>query len=184
MAVARKLFRLFKSFNEVQTIIKTLKADSKPVDKYLAVLTRLAFLFYWFFDNLGVLIKIKFITSLNAANAVRRANKAWLTGLVLTIIGAIRTLIKLAHESKQLRELKARGSDSMDETQLKEQVTKLKTSRRTAIFNLIKALGDSTTASQGLGYPKRFIGVEFNDGIVGVGGFTSAFLNCYQQYPK
>ena len=54
MAVARKLFRLFKSFNEVQTIIKTLKADSKPVDKYLAVLTRLAFLFYWFFDNLSL----------------------------------------------------------------------------------------------------------------------------------
>lgn len=185
MAVARKLFRLFKSFNEIQTILKTLKADSKPADKYLAVLTRLAFLFYWLFDNLGVLIKIKFITSLNLANAVRRANKFWLLGLVLTIIGAVRTLVKLAAEGKALKEAQRAGNnDGGDEAALKEKVSKIKTGRKTAILNLIKAIGDSTTASQGLGYPKQFLGVEFNDGIVGVGGFTSAFLNCYQQYPK
>lgn len=90
MAVSRKLFRLFKSFNEYQTIRKTLVADSKPVDKYLAVATRLAFLFYWLFDNIGVLIKVKFIQSWDLKNAVRRANKFWLLGLVLTLITAIR----------------------------------------------------------------------------------------------
>ena len=61
MSIARKLFRLFKFCNELQTIIKTLKAEGKPVDKYLTVATRLAFAGYWVFDNLGVLIKIKFI---------------------------------------------------------------------------------------------------------------------------
>ena len=51
--------------------------------------------------------------------------------------------------------------------------------KKTQILNIIKNLGDSITASQALGYPSRFLGVNFNDGLVGVGGFTSAFITCY-----
>jgi hypothetical protein len=58
-----------------------------------------------------------------------------------------------------------------------------KAQRRTNILNVIKNLGDSITASQSLGYPTRFLGVNFNDGLVGVGGFTSAAITCYQTYP-
>jgi hypothetical protein len=61
MAVGRKLFRLFKSINEYVNIKKFLQGDLPPVDKYFSVATRLAFLFYWVFDNLGVLVKIKFV---------------------------------------------------------------------------------------------------------------------------
>jgi hypothetical protein len=180
MSISRKLFRLFKFFNEYATIQKTLKGDAAPADKYLAVLTRLAFFFYWVFDNLGVLIKVKFIKSLEMAPTLRRANSFWLLGLVLTIIGGIRSLLKLAVEGKELK-LK---SKEMDEATYKEAANKIKASRKTAVLTLIKAFGDTTTASQGLGYPKQFLGVEFNDGIVGCGGFTSAAINCYQQYPK
>ena len=51
------------------------------------------------------------------------------------------------------------------------------------ILNVIKNCGDGITASQSLGYPQRFVGVNFNDGLVGVGGFTSAAITCYQLYP-
>ncbi len=61
MAVGRKLFRLFKSINEYVNIKKFLNGDLPPTDKYFSVATRLAFLLYWVFDNLGVLVKIKFI---------------------------------------------------------------------------------------------------------------------------
>jgi hypothetical protein len=30
-----------------------------------------------------------------------------------------------------------------------------------------------------LGWPKKFLGYEFHDGIVGLGGLTSALLTCY-----
>ena len=64
-----------------------------------------------------------------------------------------------------------------------EDVKKCNAQQRTNILNVIKNLGDSITASQALGYPTRFLGVNFNDGVVGCGGFTSAFITCYQTYP-
>lgn len=60
---------------------------------------------------------------------------------------------------------------------------KCKVQQKTNTLNVIKNLGDSITASQALGYPTRFLGINFNDGVVGVGGFTSAALTCYQLYP-
>jgi len=71
----------------------------------------------------------------------------------------------------------------MTETEYKDACAKLRSTRLTTIINLIKAFGDITTASQGLGYPKRFLGFDFNDAVVGLGGFTSAALTCYQTYP-
>ena len=65
MSTARKLFRLFKSFNEYVKIKGIMKEETSALDKTLAVLARLGFLFYWFFDNLSVLIKIKFFQSMD-----------------------------------------------------------------------------------------------------------------------
>ena len=56
--------------------------------------------------------------------------------------------------------------------------------KKTQILNIVKNLGDSITASQALGYPSRFFGINFSDGLVGCGGFTSAAITCYQLYPK
>ena len=85
MSVARKLFRLFKSFNEWVKIKAFMKQDMPSFEKNLAILTRAAFLFYWLFDNLAVLCKVKFITSLDMKETARRASKFWLLGIVLGI---------------------------------------------------------------------------------------------------
>lgn len=143
MSIARKLFRLFKFFNEYATIKKTLGTDINAMDKYLTVLTRLAFLGYWVFDNLGVLIKVKFIKSMDMVSVLHKANTFWLLGLVLTIIGGVRSLMKLAVQGKELK-LK---SKELDDATYKEKVAAIKASRKTAIFTLIKAFGDTTTAS-------------------------------------
>lgn len=39
------------------------------------------------------------------------------------------------------------------------------------------------TASQALGLPKKVLGFDFNDGHVGMGGFLSAAITCYQTFP-
>jgi hypothetical protein len=181
MAVARKLFRLFKSFNEWIKIKEFLAGDLNKIDKYLSVATRLAFLLYWIFDNLSVLIKIKFIQGLDLASATKRACAFWLIGLVLGLIHAIRNLMQAAKEHTALLAQKSR--DGMDEAKFKEALAKIRAKRITNQLNLIKNVGDSVTASQGLGYPKKFLGFDFNDGLCGIGGFTSAFLTCYQTYP-
>ena len=187
MGVARKLFRLFKFFNEYITIRNTwAKSDMADFDKYMTCLTRLAFAFYWLFDNMGVLIKVKWLQGYDLAATVRRANKAWLTGLILSIIHIIRKLVQNVKAGTALKKQKAQiGQEGgLDKSSYDEKVKAIKAARVTCIQNLVKNLGDCTTASQGLGYPKRFLGVEFSDGLVGVGGFTSAFLTCYQTYPR
>lgn len=185
MSIARKLFRLFKSFNEYVKVKGFLAGDLPAFDKWLSIATRVAFAFYWLFDNLSVLIKIKFFTSLDFKSMNRKACKFWLLGLVLGLWQAFYNLIQCAKEEARLRLLKARigKEDGIDEAKYQEQVKKVKAKRTTNTLNVIKQLGDSITASQGLGYPTRFLGVNFNDGLVGVGGFTSAFITCYQTYP-
>jgi hypothetical protein len=44
-------------------------------------------------------------------------------------------------------------------------------------------MGDSITSTQLLGLPKQYLGFEFNDGAVGLGGLTSALISCYNAYP-
>jgi len=86
MGVARKLFRLFKSFNEWVKIKEFMNNQALPnFDKYLSIATRLAFLVYWIFDNLAVLAKIKFFTSLDVKNQTVMACRFWLLGLLLGI---------------------------------------------------------------------------------------------------
>ena len=67
----------------------------------------------------------------------------------------------------------------MDDAKFKEGLAKIKAKRFTNQLAIIKNIGDTTTASQGLGYPKAILGHDLSDGVVGLGGFTSAFLTCY-----
>ena len=102
MSVARKLFRLFKSFNEYVKIKTLAKQDIPQLDKVLNILTRFAFLFYWFFDNLAVLIKVKFIQTLDLKSTARKASKCWLIGILLGILTA---LYNMTNEAKKEAEL-------------------------------------------------------------------------------
>ena len=153
-------------------------------------MTRIAFLFYWIFDNLAVLTKVKFFASLDLKSMARKASKCWLTGIVLGILCALLSMYKTACEEARIKSIMRKSqqdSVSLDKTQAKENyeaLMKIKQQKKTNTLNIIKNLGDSITASQSLGYPSRFLGVNFSDGLVGCGGFTSAFITCYQTYPK
>jgi hypothetical protein len=185
MGTARKLFRLFKSFNEYVKIKAINKEDIPALDKALAILARLGFLFYWFFDNLAVLIKVKFLQGWDLKAMGRRASKCWLIGIILSIVCALMAMYKTAARETMLLIEKSRSSqkENFDSEKWAADMAKCKAQRRTNLLNIIKNAGDGMTASQALGYPTRFLGINFNDGVVGVGGFTSAFITCYQTYP-
>ena len=110
-----------------------------------------------------------------------------MTGIWLSILIALLGLAKTAKEEAQLLIHKAKSKNSnsnLDDAQFKKELAAINAKRKTDVLNVIKNLGDSCTASQALGYPSRFLGVNFNDSVVGIGGFTSAFITCYQKYPK
>ena len=102
MSTARKLFRLFKSFNEYVKIMQIKGGKLPDLEKNLQILCRLAFLFYWFFDNLSVLIKVKFIQGWDLKAMARRASKCWLIGIWLGILVALIELYKASKKQSQL----------------------------------------------------------------------------------
>tara|TARA_B110000285_G_C14821323_1_gene466646 strand:- start:60 stop:251 length:192 start_codon:yes stop_codon:yes gene_type:complete len=59
----------------------------------------------------------------------------------------------------------------------------VKTKRFKAVLNVIKCSGDSITSTSLLGWPKAYLGFEFNDGQIGLGGLASAAISCYSTYP-
>ena len=186
MSVARKLFRLFKSFNEYVKI-QVIRGGKLPAfEKNLQILARIAFAFYWLFDNLSVLIKVKFLTNFELKQMARRASKCWLLGIILSIICALIELQKATSREGQILISKANSAKSDGAKESNEEfAAQLKAARdakKTQVLNIIKNLGDGITASQSLAYPQRFFGFNFNDGWVGVGGFGSAAITCYQLY--
>ena len=186
MSVARKLFRLFKFFNEYVKMTQIAAGKLPQAEKNLQILARLAFAFYWIFDNLAVLIKVKFLTSFELKEMSRRASKCWLIGLWLSILVALINLYKASNKQSQLLLSKAnqsKGDGAKDSAeQFESEMKQVKAAKATEVLNIIKCCGDSITASQALGYPNRFFGFNFSDGWVGAGGFTSAAITCYQTY--
>ena len=127
------------------------------------VLCRASFLWYWFFDNLSVLIKIKFINSLDFNSINKKAFKFWLLGCLIGMFLAVLGMVKEMKKEAELLLLKAKSksvSDSKDgdEAAWKLEWKKVQDRKKTNLLNFIKNAGDSITASQGLGYPKRFFG--------------------------
>ena len=118
MSTSRKLFRLFKSFNEYIKIKGFLNDPNlQGIKKTLSILSRLAFLFYWLFDNITVLIKVKFFQGYDLKANQRRASKAWLLGLFFGIVLIFVNLKDIAAAEAKLL-LKAK-SGKLDEDEQK-----------------------------------------------------------------
>ena len=130
---------------------------------------------------MAVLAKIKFFPSLDVKKQTMMACRFWLLGLVLGLWQGVHNLLECGKAELRLRLEKARiGQEGgMSEAKWQEESNKLRAKRSTNTLNIVKNLGDCCAASQGIEYPKRFLGFDLNDGIVGLGGFTSAYLTCY-----
>ena len=77
------MFRLFKSVNEYHKIIALLGIKAKNQNlHYSNILCRVGFMIYWFFDNLSILARIKFLENVDKEKASWRAAFWWLIGLV------------------------------------------------------------------------------------------------------
>jgi peroxin-11B len=173
MKTARKLFRLFKSVNEYKKIVEILSKGNLSQTDTLNALSRLAFLLYWFFDNLTVLASVKFL-NLDAKQMNKYGAFWWFVGLILGQAVSFISLAEIAAEEAKLRK------QERSETTAKE-LQKLKAKKFTEYLNILKQAGDMVTSSQAIEIPSK-LGFNFNDGHVGLGGFVSAVITMYQLY--
>ena len=96
---------------EVQKIQDILAKKGDPKHKVvLGILARLGFLFYWFFDNLAILSKVKFLNSVNTADAAKKGATMWLTGLFFSIILILIEIYETSMQESKLYALKKEGS--------------------------------------------------------------------------
>lgn len=107
MRDARKLFRLFKSLMEYQKVQLLMKEQVKPHFKtQLNILQRLGFLFYWVFDNIQILGKVKFLNNVDVEKAGKRASFFWLVALVFGVIVALVEMYETYLQEQELYQKK------------------------------------------------------------------------------
>lgn len=81
---ARKIFRLFKSIIEYKQLITILLDDDDNILKIFRVLGQICFFFYWFFDNISIIYKIKLFKG-NFSKLNKIASIFWLLSLIIMI---------------------------------------------------------------------------------------------------
>eukprot|EP00743_Colponemidia_sp_Colp-15_P003585 GILK01003867.1.p1 GENE.GILK01003867.1~~GILK01003867.1.p1 ORF type:complete len:267 (+),score=40.56 GILK01003867.1:43-801(+) len=178
MRDARKLFRLFKSVNEYQKVMMTAMGKGDSFTKTMTIISRLGFLQYWIFDNLVILCNTKFLKQ-SPAQYTKLGSLGWFIGLVSAII---LECVNLADSfDRESRLVKSQGTKTAEEVQL--ELKAIRDARTGTYLNIIKNLGDTITASNGIELPKMLVGKQFNEGLVGLGGLTSALITCYQLWP-
>jgi hypothetical protein len=166
---ARKMFRLFKSVHEYDTIVKAqLNPSLKPFPKLMTILSRAAFFVYWIFDNLGMFATIKLIKK-DPKPLTKTAMTAWFVALVFTLINALKNLADCYSEELLSKD---------------RSLTPAKTpsNKTTHYINLAKTLGDMLPAAAGSGIAEK-LGIKINDRLAGLGGLVSGAIACYQAWP-
>ena len=71
--------------------------------KILNILARLGFFFYWIFDNIQILAKVKFLQNVDMAKAAKRAAFFWLLGLIFSVITVVIAILETSKEEAQLK---------------------------------------------------------------------------------
>lgn len=176
---ARKIFRLFKSVNELQQLRDKISKDliwqpnKTPI--IFDILSRLGFFFYWIFDNIQILANIKFINA-DSSFHLRIASWGWLFGILFGIARNLYDLIELL--------IKKYPADHIFEK--KEKDPKLDFQILKCVVEITGKLGDLITASQGAGIAQKFFGggKGFTDGAIGLGGLWASLVSLWGIYLK
>jgi len=127
----------------------------------------------------------------------------WTIANVTSVIGAIVELVDIGREEAKLiaQRLVAKNSaqsalskqiDSTDKNSQTQQnldtirlmLQKVQEKKLVQILTIIKTLGDTITSTNLMGLPKKYLGFEFNDGLIGAGGSVSAAITIWQTYPS
>ena len=162
---ARKIFLLFKSVIEFHILRKKFQDFLWLPNKFpiiLDIIQRLGYLIYWVFDNIQTLANFKFINADPIFN-LKIASLGWLIALLFGIARHI--------------------YDIIDHIQIKYEERNKKLIFKNLI-QILGKLGDLLDALNGLGIPRKILGKQLNDGIIGIGGLFASLVSLWNLYPN
>ena len=102
MRDARKLFRLFKTVNEIKKI-KDLLSQDLNLEGMLNMVIRGFFGLYWLFDNLNILSRIKVLSGPDPKRMAKIGSTFWLLALVTNLVLLVKKLLDNVSKSKDLK---------------------------------------------------------------------------------
>lgn len=130
----------------------------------LEVLSKFGYFFYWIFDNLGIMSRLKLV-NLDSTNMNKYAALSWFAGTVLVLM-------------KQLIDLNVLLSDKK-----KQDPSKTDEALDKKIFNLyiniLGKVGDVFPSAQGSNISVLLYGKPFSEITVGFGGMIAALVALY-----
>lgn len=166
---SRKIFRLFKSIQEMKTIydkIKDLLWKREKVPVLFEILSRVGYLIYWVFDNLFILASVRMLKtksdSLNYLSYI--AHMGWLIGIGWALLKNIYEILNLL-----LSKNKNMNDDEFSEFNRQKEIINL-------LIRIVGRCGDLIPASSGVNLPEKLLGIQLNDGVVGLGGLLSSVV--------
>lgn len=174
--LSRQIFRLGKSFLEINNIRKSIKKDFlDSFTKILTILMSASMCTRWFFDNLSVLSAYKII-GLDHRELTKAATTAWAFALIFNLTNCSQEMMKSYAREAMLKETSIGKStrwvvDNLDE---------LSQTRSKMILEIAKTIGDLIIASNGALIPYKVLGKQFSEKWVGIGGVVSASISVYE----
>ena len=124
----------------------------------------MGFLFYWVFDNLGILSAVK-VLHYDPKKMVKIGSYAWSIALYFGLIKNILELYKLVLAQNSDKEKKSYSMQILAKS-----------------LEIIGKLGDLLVSVNGTGIPLMLTGKGINEGVIGAGGFVSAVVALYLQW--
>ncbi|KAJ7070913.1 peroxisomal biogenesis factor 11, partial [Mycena amicta] len=166
LATARKLMRLGKPIEHLQAALRTALAPGPAAEQLTAVARQLAYFIYLSLDALAWAHSIKFTTF---QPPTKIANRAWLAGILLSIVNAAIKTARLAKETKLLRHKQSEkdlGSEADRQVRLHAIATNRAAIRHQFIIDALD-----------LWIPATALGLSnLNDGFVGLFGVISSVM--------
>jgi len=180
-ATGRKLFRVAKTFNEFETLRNALaKGDEgDQVKFYLTILKQFAFMWYWFYDNIGYFVRAKFLKYDKKEVGVV-GSYGWtvgsLCGLLIAVLDWQKTHKKLLKKIKAYKE----AAPGKEKEELKKELLSLGSKRSKCGEDIARYWLDVVVAGSAAELPQALGLAAPNDGVLGIMGAMSAAINGYQ----
>ena len=104
----------------------------------------------------------------------------WWLAIMFNLVQNIKKLLKLKKQFKNVQGILAKEPEKKPEFEAKLKAWKV--AKNAAIRNIIKCVGDLFPSSSGWGLTDN-LGIKLTDSHIGLGGFVSALLVCWEVFP-
>lgn len=173
---ARKLPRLLKSLNELQTISKLVSSNNATsLPSMLKIVGRVGWANYWLFDNLIFLNKAKF-TQVKSIDVAYYSYAGWTVGLVCEVLLKLNDLYANVSRVDSLQRDLRDAVDDKESESIKRSLRQLANARVRLLFEIFNNVCDLTSALNGMKI------TQFSEGVVSVAGVLSAVISGYYRW--